>query len=84
MFTTETLAQDFNKLFAPLDKKYCDLFFYISVYYLIALVVTVIGIIRLFGDNKSNKYILITAIVWLPQFAIGYYYNRILLNMCKN
>jgi hypothetical protein len=83
MFTAESIARDFNNLFAPLDQKYCGLFFYISLYYLVALVFTIFGIIRLFGDNKSNKYILITALVWLPQLIIGYFYNRILFNMCK-
>jgi hypothetical protein len=78
-----SLVQDFNNLFAPMDKKYCDLFYVISVFYFIIMVISIVSLIFLFRDIKRNKYVIINSILVTSMLGINYIINRLLFNMCK-
>lgn len=78
-----SLAQDFNSLFAPMNKKYCDLFYGISIFYFFLMITSLITLIFLFKDLKKNKYTIINSIVMIVMLGINYIYNRLLFNMCK-
>lgn len=78
-----TIAQDFNSLFAPMDKKYCDLFYAISVFYFILMITAIISLFFLFKDLKRNKYLIVNSVVIVATLGINYIYNRLLFNMCK-
>ncbi len=78
-----TIAQDFNSLFAPMDKKYCDLFYAISVFYFILMITAIISLFFLFKDIKRNKYLIVNSVVIVATLGINYIYNRLLFNMCK-
>jgi len=78
-----SLTQDFNSLFAPMDKKYCDLFYGISIYYFFLMIIALVSLIFMFGDMKRNKFIIINTIVGISMLGINYIYNRLLFNMCK-
>ncbi len=78
-----SLIQDFNNLFSPLDKKYCDLFYAISVIYFLVMIVSIVSLVFLFKDIKRNKYVIGNSIAVIIMLAVNYIYNRLLFNMCK-
>ena len=78
-----SLVQDFNNLFSPMNKKYCDLFYAISVFYFILMIILIISLIFMFKDLKRNKYVILHSIVVIGTLGINYIYNRLLFNMCK-
>ena len=78
-----SLTEDFNSLFAPMNKKYCDLFYGISVFYFLLMISSIISLIFLFKDIKRNKYLIVNSIVIIVMLGINYIYNRLLFNMCK-
>ena len=78
-----SLAEDFNSLFAPMNKKYCDLFYGISVFYFFLMISSLVSLIFLFKDIKRNKFLIINSIVIIVMLGINYIYNRLLFNMCK-
>ena len=78
-----SLIQDFNNLFSPMDKKYCDLFYAISVFYFLIMIVSIVSLVFLFGDIKRNRYIIINSVIVISMLGINYIYNRLLFNMCK-
>lgn len=78
-----TITQDFNSLFAPMNKKYCDLFYGISVFYFFLMISSVISLIFMFKDIKRNKLLIVNSLVIIVMMGINYIYNRLLFNMCK-
>jgi putative flippase GtrA len=78
-----TIAQNFNSLFAPMDKKYCDLFYGISIFYFFLMITAIVSLIFLFKDMKRNKYLIVNSVVIVATLGINYIYNRLLFNMCK-
>ena len=78
-----SLTEDFNSLFAPMNKKYCDLFYGISVFYFFLMISSLVSLIFLFKDIKRNKFLIINSIVIIVMLGINYIYNRLLFNMCK-
>jgi len=47
-----SLTQDFNNLFAPMDKKYCELFHGISVFYFLIMILAIFNFVFLFKDSS--------------------------------
>ena len=78
-----SLTEDFNSLFAPMNKKYCDLFYGISVFYFFLMLSSIVSLIFLFKDIKRNKFLIVNSIVIVVMLGINYIYNRLLFNMCK-
>lgn len=78
-----SLTQDFNSLFAPMNKKYCDLFYGISVFYFFLMISSIVSLIFLFKDIKRNKFLIVNSVVIIVMLGINYIYNRLLFNMCK-
>ena len=78
-----SLIQDFNNLFSPMDKKYCELFHAISVFYFLIMIMSVISLIFLFKDIKRNKYVIANSVIVVLMLGVNYIYNRLLFNMCK-
>ena len=78
-----SLVQDFNSLFAPMNKKYCDLFYGISVFYFLLMISSIISLLFLFRDIKRHKYLIVNSVVIIVMLCINYIYNRLLFNMCK-
>jgi hypothetical protein len=75
--------QDFNNLFSPMDKKYCELFYVISVIYFFVMISAIIHFLFLFKDIKRNKNLIFSSIIVIITVGINYIYNRLLFNMCK-
>jgi hypothetical protein len=78
-----SLTEDFNSLFAPMNKKYCDLFYGISVFYFFLMISSLVSLIFLFKDIKRNKFLIVNSVVIIVMLGINYIYNRLLFNMCK-
>ena len=78
-----SLTEDFNSLFAPMNKKYCDLFYGISIFYFLMMISSIVSLIFLFKDIKRNKFLIVNSVVIIAMLGINYIYNRLLFNMCK-
>jgi hypothetical protein len=78
-----SIIQDFNSLFAPMDKKYCELFHGISIFYFFIMLLAIVNLIFLFKDIKRNKLLMVNSIVVILMLGVNYIYNRLLFNMCK-
>ncbi len=77
-----SFTQNFNNLFGPMEKKYCELFHAISVFYFLIMILAIFNFVFLFKDIKRNKYLVINSIVVVLMLGINYIYNRLLFNMC--
>ena len=66
-----------------MDKKYCELFHAISVFYFLIMIMSVISLIFLFKDIKRNKYVIANSVIVVLMLGVNYIYNRLLFNMCK-
>ncbi len=78
-----SLSQDFNSLFAPMDKKYCNLFYGYSIFFFLLMIVAIVSLLFMFKDIKRNKYLILNSVLVVISFGINYLYNRLLFNMCK-
>ncbi len=78
-----SFVQSFNNLFAPMDKKYCELFHGISMFYFFIMIIAIGNFLFLFKDIKRNKFLMINSLVVVLMLGINYIYNRLLFNMCK-
>ena len=78
-----SLMQDFNGLFSPMDKKYCELFHVISMFYFFIMIGAIIHFLFLFKDIKRNKNFIFSSVIVIMTIGINYIYNRLLFNMCK-
>jgi len=78
-----SIIQDFNNLFAPMNKKYCELFHGISIFYFLIMVIAIVNFFFLFKDIKRNKMLMVNSAVVVLMLGVNYIYNRLLFNMCK-
>ncbi len=78
-----SLVQNFNSFFAPMDKKYCEVFFFYSMISFFILVISVFHFFFLFTDFKRNKGLVFNSLITMSVVGLNYVYNRLLYNMCR-
>jgi hypothetical protein len=71
-------------LFTPLDKKYCNYFYYISVitYCLFILLLLLFIWSLVFNYKKLDSYICINYISIIISTFLSYFVNRLMYSMC--
>ncbi len=71
-----------NSLFGPLDRKYCDWFFYLSLVAFMFMILTIVsGVFVLLQKKMKTEYVL--AILWSSAMYCAFYFqNRLLYTMC--
>jgi membrane-bound ClpP family serine protease len=75
--------QGVTSLFTPLDRKYCDWFYYLAVIAFIFMVLTLLGLVfALFSKKGIRGEIVGGAIYTALMYAIFYFQNRLLYGMC--
>jgi hypothetical protein len=77
-----SFSQQFDSLFAPMDKRYCNVFYGLSIFYFIFMITSIISLIFLFKDVRKNKFIILNSVIMIGMLGINYIYNRLLFNMC--
>jgi len=70
----------FSATFSPLDKSYCDYFFWLSVINFMLIIYILLTSLYVFFFEKK-KDVLQIALVALPTF-LSYFTNRLLYSMC--
>lgn len=75
--------EEVNNLFSPMDKKYCSLFYGISMFNFLLMIVSIVNLVFLFKDIKRNKKLIFNSIIVILILGMYYIYNRLLFNMCK-
>jgi hypothetical protein len=71
-------------LFTPLDKKYCNYFYYLSVIcycIFIFMILTLVGGL-IFHSKKFNLYICLHSISMIMTLFLSYFVNRLMYSMC--
>jgi len=71
-------------LFTPLDKKYCNYFYYLSVIsycIFIFMILTLVGSL-VFHYKKINLYICLHSISVIISLLLSYFVNRLMYSIC--
>jgi len=79
----ETLVEYINSFFAPMDKKYCNLFYGLSFMNFFALIIVIINLFFLLTTQKKNMNLIVISFTNIIILFINYISNRLLFNMCK-
>ncbi len=74
--------QSFAALFGPLDRKYCDWFYYLSLVAFIFMVLTLLALVMTLFSKKSKPEYVGGAIYGALMYAAFYFQNRLLYTMC--
>ena len=70
-----------TKLFTPLNREYCDYFFYLSVINFIFFLYILLAGLYVFLFDKKKEGLFTILLVSLPTF-VAYFTNRLLYSMC--
>ena len=75
-----------NEYFGPLGKEYCVYFYFLSIFFFILYVMSLISVIVFIirHYNKVNLQFIINSIMILANTLLGYFVNRLLHTMCIN
>jgi len=73
---------DTQTLFGPLDQKYCNWFFYLSLVAFVFMVLTLVsGVFVLMQKKMKTEYMM--ALLWSSaMYGAFYFQNRLLYTMC--
>ncbi len=73
---------DTQSLFGPLDQKYCNWFFYLSLVAFVFMVLTLVsGVFVLMQKKMKTEYMM--ALLWSSaMYGAFYFQNRLLYTMC--
>jgi len=78
------VQQNLANLFAPtLSKKYCDLFYVITIVQFLFLALAVVALFFSLADFKKNKFVVTSQVLAIVTLLIQYIYNRVLYTMCS-
>lgn len=79
-----TMDELHDMFFGPLDKSYCNLFLVFSMIALLALFISVVGIVLQLMSMKKGAF---NPLMWTYALLgplIVYFQNRLLYGMCRN
>jgi len=74
--------QTVASLFGPLDRKYCDWFYYLSLVAFIFMVLTILALVMSLFSQKSKPEYIGGAVYGALMYAAFYFQNRLLYTMC--
>tara|TARA_B100000900_G_scaffold412018_1_gene432938 strand:- start:336 stop:575 length:240 start_codon:yes stop_codon:yes gene_type:complete len=74
--------QTFASLFGPLDRKYCDWFYYLSLVAFIFMVLTILALVMSLFSKKAKSEHIGAAVYGALMYAAFYFQNRLLYTMC--
>ena len=74
--------QSFASLFGPLDRKYCDWFYYLSMIAFIFMVLTLLALVAGLFSKKAKSEHIGGAVYAALMYAAFYFQNRLLYTMC--
>ena len=74
----------FKDLFTPLDKKYCNYFYYLSVIAYCFFIFMVLSLVwgLIFHSKKFDLYISLNSISIIISTFLSYFVNRLMYSMC--
>ncbi len=76
--------QNLAQLFAPtLPRKYCQLFYVITVVQFLFLAIAVLALFFSLADLNKNKYVITSQLLAIVTLVIQYFFSRILYTMCS-
>ena len=74
----------FKDLFTPLDKKYCNYFYYMSVitYCFFIFIILLFAWSLLFHSKKMDLYICLNTVSIIITSFLAYFVNRLMYSIC--
>lgn len=74
-----------NTYFGPLDKKYCNIFYWLTfLYFWMLIILFLLGGLFLFKNKKKVSFTdVLTGIYMFSAIMLNYFVNRLLLTMCN-
>ena len=74
----------FDSLFSPLDKSYCDYFYFLSViFYVLFIIAIALYLVRLFTNKKTDSRMFWEMFIICSYYFVFYFQNRLLYSMCS-
>ena len=73
-----------DTLFGPVSKKYCVLFYYLSIWAFIIYVLAVFGAIAYGIKHHMGILYYIISLIMSMLYFVGYLQNRVLFSMCSH
>lgn len=70
--------------FGPLPREYCAYFYFLSIFFAIFFVITLVSILLLLftQSSKINALFITNSVFVLINLFLGYFVNRLLNTMC--
>ena len=75
-------AKTISTLFGPLDRKFCDWFFHLTVVAFVFMVLTLVSGLYVFVEKKFDLAILFPVVWSVLMYGVFYFQNRLLYSMC--
>lgn len=72
-----------DTLFGPVSKKYCSLFYYLSISSLLVYVFALLGVITYGIKHKKGLGYYVSSIFMGFIYLLAYFQNRLLFSMCS-
>lgn len=72
-----------DTLFGPVSKKYCSLFYYLSVWSFVLYIVAVIVMLAWGISHNKDFFYYITSVAISIVYLLVYFQNRLLFSMCS-
>ena len=76
------MADMMNTLFGPLDRKYCDYFYILSIFGFVLLVILLLTSLMVGISKRKGLDFYMQTISIALGYAIFYFQNRLLHSMC--
>jgi hypothetical protein len=77
-----TLNSMDNFLFGPISKKYCHLFYFITIFWYILFVLSIISILYMFASKRTNMKMVGGAFAVSLMYFVAYIQNRLFHSIC--
>lgn len=73
-----------TSLFGPLDKSYCNYFYFVSMFSFILLILSILSLLYSLVILKvRSQFMIINSITVMFSLFLGYFSNRLLYTMCQ-
>ena len=71
-----------DNIFGPLDKRYCLYFYYITIFFFVFIIFTIVNMLYHAVKNTGDSKFYVSGFAMLVSYAVFYFQNRLLYSMC--
>ncbi len=71
-----------DNILGPLDKRYCLYFYYITIFFFVFIIFTIVNMLYHVVKNTGDSKFYVASFAMLMSYAVFYFQNRLLYSMC--